>query len=159
MVMAEFDRDRNLRTKVWFQLEANHWHGYNAEAVWVEGLVDGEFRILNTPFFAKGISYLDVVIADNEDGRFAFRSVLRRSGHSTYRIIVNRATTPEEFKQHWRELQELGCTYEGADLGIKLLAVDVPDPTTLESAYKALTKGEEEGVWDFEEGSAYIFSG
>jgi hypothetical protein len=59
-------------------------------------------------------------------------------------------------EEYWRDLRELGCTYEIAELGFNLLAVDVPDSTLLERVYQALTRGGEAGIWDFEEGNVHL---
>jgi hypothetical protein len=72
--MTNFDRQEELRTKICFQLDQNEWHGYATESVWAQHVAGNRFRLLNTPFFAKGVSYLDVVIA-RDRGRKTYLSV------------------------------------------------------------------------------------
>ncbi|MCP5335133.1 MAG: DUF4265 domain-containing protein [Oceanospirillaceae bacterium] len=39
----------------------NQWHGYESESVWAEKISNDRCRIRNTPFYAKGVSFEDVV--------------------------------------------------------------------------------------------------
>lgn len=53
----------------------------------------------------------------------------------------------------WSELEVLGCTYEGSNVGERLLyAVDVPPHAAVAEVYRLLEQGESEGDWEFEEG-------
>jgi hypothetical protein len=68
--------------------------------------------------------------------------------------------TPGEtlFPPIWRELQDLGCSYEAlravrTAMGAKdVLAVDVPADADIHAAYKIMQRGKKAGVWLFEEG-------
>jgi hypothetical protein len=45
------------KVKVLFELESGDWHGHGDETLWAElvGSSDGRaFRLLNSPFFARG---------------------------------------------------------------------------------------------------------
>lgn len=137
--------------KMTIPLAANAWHGFGTETVWVEGLSDGTLRLKNTPFFAKGLSYLDVVDVKIEDDELLFSGVRQRGGHSTYRLILEDAATEVQFAERWKALAALGCTYESfADL--RLYAVDVPSAGAVKAVYQLLRAGESDGIWDFEEG-------
>ena len=48
------------------------------------------FRMDNSPFFATGINYLDIVAAKptEHDGIFGFMTVMERGGHSTYMLLI-----------------------------------------------------------------------
>ena len=126
------------------------------ERLWAKRL-PGErayFEIHNSPFFAKGVSYMDVVeaIEDPHDaGEFEYQRTLSASGHSTYRILVPKNSG--RFKSWWEKLAALGCTYEYSDEGAKLLyAVDVPPSANIFEVYKILEDAERQSVWDFDEG-------
>ena len=112
------------------------------------------FELHNSPFYAKGVSYLDVVEAsENPDypGEFQYVRTVRPSGHSTYRLLVVKGSA--DFPQWWEQLEKLGCTYEYSDEGEKLLyAVDVPASTDVFQVYRILEAGEKESVWLFDEG-------
>lgn len=135
--------------KVLFELGENTWHGYSTETLWAERVGPGLFRLANVPFYAKGVSYDDVVAATDDGPRIVFRSVQQPSGHSTYRLITKGGVQTPRFQLRWRPLERLGCTYEFAD---DLIAVDVPAATDIHAVYEVLEQGEDSGDWDFEEG-------
>lgn len=81
---------------------------------------------------------------------FVFVEVVSRGGHSTYRIFVEEETDEARFNEHRQPLEALGCTFERGDE--KFLAVDVPKDADIYAAYELLERGEDEGVWAFEEG-------
>ena len=120
------------------------------ESLWAEPLGNGFFRLRNVPFFAYGFSERDVVNVVESDGQFLVKSVAERGGHSTYRIYLPDESTGEKFAQIWTPLEQLGCTYERANRA--LVAVDVPPTSDVYAVYAVLEKGEECGVWKFEEG-------
>lgn len=137
----------NLK-KMIFHLEAEAWHGSATESVWVDDVGQGRYVLENSPFYAFGVSYQDVVSAKEANGELIFDKVLSRGGHSTYRLIVPESR--EEFDHYWEPLQRLGCTYEeGLN---RLLSVDVPPLADIYAAYNALEAGEQAGAWSFEEG-------
>jgi hypothetical protein len=47
-------------------------------------------------------------------------------------------------------LQAAGCSFEGVEG--RLLAVDVPPRANIHHVYHLLQHGEDDGVWEFEEG-------
>src|SRR5580658_7939838 len=59
------------RAKVIFYLEKGELP-YETESVWAERLPDNRFRILNSPFFAFGVSYEYEVEAEPDGERFRF---------------------------------------------------------------------------------------
>ena len=57
--------------------------------MWAEPLGEDRYRLRNSPFYARGFSFLDVVIAERQtDGFPVVRRPLVRSGHSTYQLVV-----------------------------------------------------------------------
>lgn len=132
-----------------FPLQPDTWHGNATERLWAEPLGTDQYRIRNSPFYAFGVSNEDIVLGMEADGQLLFRSVVRRSGHSTYRLRVQlRDLTATSFVQAWTPLQILGCSYEEGPI----LAVDVPPAADIYAVYDLLQDGEAAGVWDFEEG-------
>jgi hypothetical protein len=143
---------KNL-VKVTILLPVAASHGFGAESVWAEAIDHGTMRILNTPFFAKGISYGDDVSIEVESGELRFVSILRKSGHSSYRILLSEGANEGDFKTKWSELAALGCTYESFKKeSMRLYAVDVPPSADIHDVYALLEIGENERIWDFEEG-------
>ncbi|WP_412771174.1 DUF4265 domain-containing protein [Ralstonia solanacearum] len=110
-------------------------------------------RALNTPFFAKGLSYQDVISIKVESDGIFFNSVVSSGGHSTYRLIRNESVDDEIFKGRWGGLAELGCTYESFLIGSAYMyAIDVPPSTDVRKVYSLLEAGEKDEIWDFDEG-------
>lgn len=152
----------NLR-KMLIKLDPGDWHGHPIERVWIEPVSDeGKtpiFRVQSSPFFAKGLSYGDLVQArqSSERSDLEFERVISSGGHSTYMLLVN----PDEsrFEQYWAPLNRLGASYEqGAHLqtsmGMRIFySVDVPTTSDLPTVYKLLEAGENDGVWLFQEGN------
>jgi hypothetical protein len=153
--------NKNLK-RVYFQLDPDDWHGRPNEGLWaepLEGATPGTaYRLMNSPFFARGVSYLDTVrVAPRRDGDpgLEFSGVIDHGGHSTYMILV--APVCSEFEPYWKRLEDLGCTYESktmhTSLGEKILySVDVPDSTDIDAVYGILEDGEKHHVWMFQEG-------
>lgn len=126
--------------------------GVEAENLWAAALEDGRYRIDNIPFYIYGISFGDVVRAEEIGGRLVFREVVSRSSHSTYRILIKDSAgfSSTGFTNHWLALERLGCACEIAKH--RWVAIDVPPATDVFAVYKILEAGEEQGVWSFEEG-------
>jgi hypothetical protein len=138
--------------KVVVALGDNLWHGHSTETLWAERLGVDTFRLRNVPFYAKGLSYSDVISVDGAEQPPAMRGVVAHGGHSTYRLMLEEALASSEtrFLASWKRLEELGCTYERGTK--KLVAVDVPPKADIFAVYAALEKGEALGLWEFEEG-------
>ena len=135
--------------KVTFRLEPGAWHGSATETVWAEPVAPGQYRLCNVPFYAFDVSYGDVVGTVEETGCLVFSSVLRRGGHSTYRLLL-KDPLRDQFESFWKPLAECGCTYEEGHR--PLLAVDVPADADIFEVYRRLEAGELAGIWSFEEG-------
>lgn len=146
-----------VKAKLELQLNPQDWHQHGSETVWIEPLDDtdenGVFRIVNTPYFAQGLSWGDIVrVKASPDGRvFILDNVVSRSGHSTYRILVN--STNQDFSEILGNLRRLGCSFELTNFGDKhLYALDVPANADVYEVYNLLEVGERRGVLEFEEG-------
>jgi Domain of unknown function (DUF4265) len=125
------------------------WHGSATETLWAEPVAGRRYRIQNTPFYVKGLSYHDVVFAHPGEPALAFAGIALRGGHSTYRVIHKPPLASELFLRHWLPLESTECSHEQ---GIaNLLAIDVPPKADINSVYRLLESGEAGGVWDFEE--------
>jgi hypothetical protein len=135
------------RTKVRVPLPATSWHGYASEGLWAEPVARNRFRLLNTPFYAKGLSAGDVITTKLEPDGYVFDSVAERSGHSTYRLVPE---DNKEIAQGLMDLQRLGCTWEEGPGG--LVAIDVPPESSILEVFAVLEAGTMQGMWDFEEG-------
>jgi hypothetical protein len=149
-------QQRDEFTRIRFQTDPDGLAAGSPERLWAKNLPSGNahFELHNSPFYAKGISYLDVVEAEEDPncpGQLEYRRTVSVSGHSTYRLLVPKKSTL--FESWWGKLATLGCTYEFAEEGAELLyAVDVPPAANIFEVYKILVDGEERSVWMFDEG-------
>jgi hypothetical protein len=121
------------------------------ETMWAIHREDGTYEIDNSPFEAYGISYRDVVAAHVEDGMLVFNYVIRRGGHSTYRVKLYPGAEHDQFIKYWPQLALLGCTYEGAGGARRLYSIDVPTHAAVGAVYAHLQSVEGNGAWEFEE--------
>ncbi|HZP91626.1 MAG TPA: DUF4265 domain-containing protein [Burkholderiales bacterium] len=126
--------------------------GIIGETMWGEKVGDRRYRLGNVPFYVFGVSWHDIVFADEVKGLLTFTGVSLRGGHSTYRVLQARNLDPAVFSRHWQGLKQLGCSYEGGGDG--LLAVDVPPDIDLRAVRVLLLAGERARVWQFEEAHA-----
>ena len=139
------------QVKIRFELDPGEKQGYECENLWAEPVGPREFRILNSPFFAFGVSANDIIKARKAHGAYRFWKVVRRSGHSTYRIFLRGGRTIRDraFRRLWSRIAAFGCTFENAnDL---FVTVDVPPRADVGKVYSFLKEGELDDVWVFEE--------
>ena len=136
--------------KIRISLPEKDWHSYASETVWTEPIGNSQYKLRNSPFFAYDLSCGDTVYAEIEDENDLplFKFVTNRSGHSTYRIVLEEKSTLEKFEEYIKPLSEIGCSTEG--LHGRQFAVDVPETANIYEAFKLLQKGEDEGIWFFE---------
>lgn len=144
-------RKKNLK-KIIFELELSEWCPYGSETLWAKSIGNNHFRLKNTPFYARDVSFEDEVSVNKVNDKLIYNSIVRRGGHSTYRILFHENIRSEIFKSYWGPIEGLGCTYEAAGDRARLLAVDVPPETDIYKVYALLEKGEADGIWGFEEG-------
>src|SRR5688572_23702007 len=104
------------------------------ETLWATHVGDDLFRLENSPFFAYGYSWHDVVRAPfSEATGFATAvGVVQKSGHRTVRLILDpddQGALPADAVL--AGFQRLGCSYEGARS--RLLSIDVPPDVSLQA--------------------------
>jgi hypothetical protein len=145
--------------KVRFELDPADWHGSSAETLWAETVWVGTkkaLRLMNSPFYARGVSYLDVVdviLAPDKLG-LDYAGTLEKSGHSTIWLQVS-SPPPPGFDEYWSSLQRLGCTYESASMNTEdgkriLYSVDVPTEANIDRVLSIVEQGQARDVWIFQ---------
>jgi hypothetical protein len=152
-----------IQERIYFDLDPLEWHGGGIEGLCaepVENSTSGNiYRILNSPFYTRGVSYLDIVRAvPRTDGGtgLKFAGIVDHSGHSTYMILV--PPNSPEFTAYWKRIEALGGTYEGGGIEVtcfgrqELYSIDVPDTSDIHAVYSILEEGERVNVWIFQEG-------
>lgn len=84
------------------------------ETPWAMPVGRDRYRLENTPFFAYGLSWLDVVEAKSDRSRHpslpVFTRVIEKSGHRTIRVAGDGEDVPKRLVD---ALVGLGATFEG----------------------------------------------
>jgi hypothetical protein len=144
-------REEPDRVKIRILLDSANQQGIKSESVWAEFVGPDQYRVLNSPFYFFGLSAEDIVKADRTAGSLEFRGVIARGGHSTYRVFLkgDRTIRDTDFRDCWAPISALGATFENAN--DHFIAVDIPPGKNIAEAYRLLEKGEEDGIWAFEE--------
>jgi hypothetical protein len=115
------------------------------ETLWARQLGPDLYELDNTPWFAYGVSWRDVVEARSPSGADfpEFVRVVRKSGYRTIRLILDPpADKAPESQAILDRLRELGCSYEGANP--HLIGVDIPPSVDLMTVRQFLITTEQE---------------
>lgn len=139
------------QVKVQFSVNPDDERQVKTESLWAERIGPGLFRILNSPFYFFGISAEDVVAAADSGEGLKFQRVISRGGHSTYRVFLQggRDIHNADFQSYWKPISSLGATFENAN--DRFVSIDIPPGKDVGEIYRLLEKGEEDGIWAFEE--------
>lgn len=137
--------------KVFFQLhkDEDDYPPDDWETLWAYEVEDGLYSLDNVPFFARGVSWGDVVSVALNGDELHFKEVIRPSAHSVLRVIVHNHSDVDEVHE---SLQRMNCNTEQSHIP-SLLAVDVPPSVNLKEVRAFLDNGEEEGRWEYETAS------
>jgi hypothetical protein len=103
------------------------------ETLWATHLGADNYKLDNSPFYAYGVSWEDVVSApfNSQEGHPTFQRVVSKSGNRTVRVIVETPIeTGNESDQLLQGLVALGCDYEGANG--KYISVNIPPRVELD---------------------------
>ena len=141
--------------KVSFRLEVDEggWPPVGVENVWAVDLGDSTARLINTPWFVRGIANGDVVRTHADaEGRLWAGDVIRSSENCTIRLIVLRdggsaAARQSVLNAFWK----LRVGGEGVEQ-FRMIALDVPPDTDLQKVQRLLDHGKGKGWWHVEEG-------
>ncbi|MFE6172381.1 DUF4265 domain-containing protein [Streptomyces sp. NPDC056464] len=139
--------------KVAFDLDAEHanWPPVPVERLWGEKTdVRFEIRVVNTPFFARGISYGDLIRVrpDHERRELVFESFTSESGHSTIRVVFLRSGVRDPVEHR---IRDAGCGWNTVR-GVKnLLAVDIPPTVGYDELRRGLVERVDSGDLEFQE--------
>lgn len=138
--------------KIQFSLEQDE-DGYppmGIETLWARRTKEGYYELANSPFYAIDVSWKDIVdVEEMPDGALKYKRVVKRSGHSTIRVI---ALEKDEMKPLQEKLEDLGCSWEGGDVP-SLISVDIPPHINIEQVRSLLQEGSDNGFFDYEESS------
>lgn len=134
--------------KVYIDLP-NHWAS-SGESMWAKPLGDDLYEIHNTPFYAYGINFLDVVKVDSTDEtqKPIVLEVVKPSGYRTLRVYFNESIEKESRIDLLKGLKNLGVDSERLDN--RYVALDVSPQGDYDSVIKKLSEWEEEKVLSYE---------
>jgi hypothetical protein len=100
--------------------------GANTETLWASPIETNLYQLENSPFFAYGVSWQDVIEARlGDDQVLEYVRCVKKSGNRTVRIIFQdyRSTDPGA-EEVLMGLRNLGCSYEG--MQPRMVSVNVP---------------------------------
>ena len=109
------------------------------ETLWASRVGPDLYRLDNSPFWAYGVSWCDVVEAHPDpDGMLRMSRVVEKSGHRTVRVMFERgADQAPEARAVLDGVTALGATYEG--MSPRYLAIDIPPAVDLMTVAQFLT--------------------
>jgi hypothetical protein len=140
--------EENALTKVHVDLP-NHW-ATGGESLWALPLGNNLYEIRNTPFYAYGLSWGDIVRAHSDDPELKpeVREVVASSGNKTLRVFLNRKLGQEEQDSILSSLQHLDISWERAD--DYYVAIDVHPESNYQAVCDRLMDLEREGTLEYE---------
>jgi hypothetical protein len=113
----------------------------DVETLWATPVAEHQYRVENCPFWAYGVSWLDIVEARRvyEDGFPEFVRVVQKSGHRTIRVILDPGydASPAS-KAVLDAVVTLGCTWEA--MNTRYVCVDLPPEVELQEVADRLTQ-------------------
>ena len=114
-------------------------HEKYVETPWAIDL-GGKYRLENSPFWAYGLSWGDIVFAEpGPDGMLEFAGVAEKSGNRTVRVIFEVGCDESDEESAILDAAvELGCSYTGANP--RYICVNVPPSTDLIAVAELLTQ-------------------
>ena len=115
------------------------------ETLWARQLGNDLYELDNTPWYAYGVSWHDVIEArpQSPDDFPQFVRVVQKSGYRTIRLILDPPADKSADSQAILDgLQELGCSYEGANP--HFIGVDIPSSVDLMTVRQFLITTEQE---------------
>lgn len=133
--------------KISFEHENSPEGGYGIESVWAIPLENNTFKLDNLLFYAPEYSWGDIVSVENREGELFVTGLIKESGHSTVRIILNDQKDVEKTRDY---LKSLGCDSEISDVPI-LISVDIPPSVSYLQIKNYLENGEKSSKWSYEE--------
>ena len=143
------------KVKIGFMLNPEDEQGYEVENLWAEPLENHNFRILNSPFFVFEVSCGDVVKAVPSDSKLQYVGIVRRGGHSTYRLFLQGDHTINDpsFKSIGSPFPHKGPLWK------MLMTVSLqwtfPQKSIFPQFIVLFQEGENAEIWSFEEGHYY----
>ncbi|WP_238750875.1 DUF4265 domain-containing protein [Neolewinella maritima] len=116
------------------------------ESAWAKKVNTG-YQLDNILFYAKNYALNDIIEVKELGGALYAKDVIRESGHSTIRVLVDDAKKVQSLRA---ELESMGCASELSNLPT-LIAVDVPPTVSYSFVQNYLNQGLQDGEWEYQE--------
>lgn len=151
MIDSQQNVDLSGYQKILFRLQrdADGYPPNEWETLWAKELGQDLFQIDNVPFFVRGISDGDTVLATFREDEYHFVRVVKRSKNSVIRVMVYEGEDVQALRD---QLSTLGCESELSHIA-RLFSVHIPASVSISEVRALLDKGEQEERWSYEEGS------
>ena len=117
------------------------------ETLWATHLESDKYKLENSPFWAYGVSWEDIVLAPfaADEGFPTFYSVVSKSGNRTIRVAFDPPIEEgNESDQILQGLLALGCSYEGANR--KYISINIPPVVKLDEIRNYLIQ--QDATWE-----------
>jgi hypothetical protein len=113
--------------------------GEEVETLWADPVGPALYRLDNTPFWAYGISWQDIVEARPDSaGVLRFVRVAEKSGHRTVRVILTPGIAESPAQRALIDaVVAMGCSFEGCNP--RYITVDLPPGVELNRVAAYLT--------------------
>lgn len=151
--MTDNDSNSSKMFKVAFDLpsDGDFVPPVSTERLWAEKTdVKRNLRVVNTPFYIRGISYGDIILVrpDNERREIVFEKLVAESGHSTVALFFLTAGGKTAAE---RLLEECDCSWEA---GVPdYVSVDIKPAVDYMRLRAELIKLKENGLIGIQENS------
>ena len=151
MTMVDEAKDKEGLVKIYLDLPDNEVVG--GESFWAKPVGPDLYEIRNVPFYAYDLHFNDVVRAssDGPDLKPRVRTVVKRSGHKTLRVMFPESTADAAQGELLSQLGRFGATYERA--GPRLVAIDVDPTGNYQAVCDQLWSWEQAGSLHYETGT------
>lgn len=143
------DMPEDQLVKVYVDLRG-HWAGVGGESLWAKPVGPARYQLENSPFYAYGLNYLDVVKAEAEEPGRKPRvlEVVERSGHATLRAMFLEEPGKADREAFVESMIGCGATLEWLDA--RYVAVDVGPEIDRSAVRSELELLAEKSMIDFE---------
>ncbi|HHD78089.1 MAG TPA: DUF4265 domain-containing protein [Epsilonproteobacteria bacterium] len=131
------------------------WHNFSVETLWGEKINKDVYKIASIPFFAKGISFDDLIkVKLDQDKKLFYDKHISKGDYCTYRFLFDDNDPDATSRRKYLDLLSSYGDMEYYDES-DLYALSVPKKKVHE-LYKILNQLEKDEILDFEEGDCIL---